>query len=286
MNDLLIYNWDNFDSKINDNFIIGSFESFHLGHYQIYKVRLWELHKKNNGRIILITFNQETFEFKNKGSFFQSNQANYFNLVDLNICAVLELDFLKVKNLTAIEFLSKLSNQKEINLFAGEDFRLGSDRILLSDLKLPKNLLINVTNIEIFKYRDKKISTSFLKELLEFGDIKFLNELLVYNFTIYGQYKGDDIDLNPHQMLPHRGFYIAKVYLNNLIFYSVINVTTEQKIKWFQVSLDDFFTNSITDGEIFIEFIDKIYLITSNHDINIKDEHLEIAKKYFLANED
>ncbi|MCU9933529.1 FAD synthase [Mycoplasmopsis cynos] len=285
MNDLLIYNWDNFDSEINDNFIIGSFESFHLGHYQIYKAA-FEAHKKNNGRIILITFNQETFEFKNKGSFFQSNQANYFNLVDLNICAVLELDFLKVKNLTAIEFLSKLSNQKEINLFAGEDFRLGSDRILLRDLKLPKNLLINVTNIEIFKYRDKKISTSFLKELLEFGDIKFLNELLVYNFTIYGQYKGDDIDLNPHQMLPHRGFYIAKVYLNNLIFYSVINVTTEQKIKWFQVSLDDFFTNSITDGEIFIEFIDKIYLITSNHDINIKDEHLEIAKKYFLANED
>ncbi|UWV77191.1 hypothetical protein [Mycoplasmopsis cynos] len=74
MNDLLIYNWDNFDSKINDNFIIGSFESFHLGHYQIYKVA-FETHKKNNGRIILITFNQETFEFKNKGSFFQSNQA-------------------------------------------------------------------------------------------------------------------------------------------------------------------------------------------------------------------
>ncbi|MCU9935733.1 hypothetical protein NWP96_00815 [Mycoplasmopsis cynos] len=73
MNDLLIYNWDNFDSKINDNFIIGSFESFHLGHYQIYKVSFWFI--KNNGRIILITFNQETFEFKNKGSFFQSNRS-------------------------------------------------------------------------------------------------------------------------------------------------------------------------------------------------------------------
>ncbi|WP_117275042.1 FAD synthase [Mycoplasmopsis edwardii] len=283
MNDLKIYSLKNFETLQNDIFMLGSFESFHLGHYQIYKKA--QSLKKENQRLILVTFKQETFDFKNKGSFFQSNNANYFNLVELEFDAVLEIDFQEIKNLQALEFLNLLKKDKAINLCFGQDFKLGKDKQALNeiDLKLIHN--INLHMVEIFKFKNKKISTSFLKELVTFGDIKFLNELLVYNFTIEADLKENELTANRKQLLPHAGFYVAKVYLNNLIYFSIIQVNKQNKLKWHLIDLDELFQNSIKDGKMYIELLDKIHLTVSDYDDFLQEEFKEKAKKYFLESQ-
>lgn len=37
MQDLIIYKFDQWTPQENDNYIIGAFEAFHLGHFQLYK---------------------------------------------------------------------------------------------------------------------------------------------------------------------------------------------------------------------------------------------------------
>lgn len=64
MQDLIIYKFDQWTPQENDNYIIGAFEAFHLGHFQLYKKLL-----NNSGRKVIVTFNNENL-YKDANYFF------------------------------------------------------------------------------------------------------------------------------------------------------------------------------------------------------------------------
>ncbi|EIE39704.1 hypothetical protein MCANUF31_03355 [Mycoplasmopsis canis UF31] len=279
MKSLEIYTLENFIAKNDDNIILGSFESFHIGHFKVFEETL-----QYSGRKILFVFNQETFEFKNKGEFFQSNIASYFNLAQLNLDLIVEIDFRSIKNLSAFEFIKKISHNQNVKIFAGEDFKLGNDLLKLKEINL-EDLNISCITVPIFKVNNTKISTRFLKEMIEFGDVKTANELLVFNFTINGIFEEGKILFNAKQLLPHKGFYVAKLYINNLIYFSLIHINANKEIRWYSIDKEFEFLNKINNTNCYIEFIDKIYLVTSKFDDILKEEYKAIAKKIILVNE-
>lgn len=277
MNELEIYQFNNFESQENDNFLIGSFESFHLGHYQLYKEAL-----KYPGRKILVTFNQDTFEFKNKAKYFQSNKANYFNLAQLDLDCIVELDFHQVRYLNAVEFLVKLTKKKRAKIFVGEDFSFGSDLVKAANLVLEHDFNFTLIALPIFKLKNQKISTGFLKESLEFGDLELINNLLVYNFTFEAIFNQTNLEINPKQLLPHPGIYLSILFLNDLAYLSLTHINLAKGASIILLTNEVDYSNELTKIQCYIELIKKQRLIISSSQDQITNEDIENTKKYLV----
>ncbi|MFA7732784.1 FAD synthase [Mycoplasmopsis synoviae] len=274
MQDLIIYKFDQWTPQENDNYIIGAFEAFHLGHFQLYKKLL-----NNSGRKVIVTFNNENL-YKDANYFFQDNHSKYLNFAKLNIDCVVELDFQDIKNQSGQDFINKLTNNLPAKVIVGKDFRFGKNaKYKASDLSLI-NPNLQVEILEFYKFNNSKISTSELKQLVEFGDIKLLNSLLVYNYNFSGTLNIDaSVELNPNLTPLHSGIYLAKFVIKNFLYYGLFIKEFNKNCYIYIFDLDlDIKIEQIIDIEIFYN----LKLITKDESKYLNDDLIEMAKKLML----
>ncbi|MHA0272551.1 FAD synthase [Mycoplasma sp. 48589B] len=276
MKELIIYNFGEFESKDGDNFILGSFESFHLGHYQLLKQAL-----ANGGRVILVCFNAEKGMPKFNNSIFMDNYAKYEQLARLPIDMVVQLEFDKVSHLEGPEFLSALAQGKKVTFIGGEDFKFGSKGAwnleyfqtdeYLANYKIQIVPLLNDSNV--------KISTSKLKESLEFGYIDLVNSLLAYDYAFSGIIMTNKITVNEKLAKIHPGLYASLFHIGEFVYYGIlhINKNNERLIHLFDYEINDKFNNE----RVVTEVKKQVRIITSNFDDIINLNDIKIAKNYF-----
>ncbi|MFV8418025.1 FAD synthase [Mycoplasma sp. VS299A] len=279
MDQLIVYELEDFYSQAGDNFILGSFESFHLGHYQLFKQA-----KANGGRTILVCFNAQKGMPKFKDSIFTDNYAKYEQLARLPLDAIVQLDFNQVKNYEGIEFLAKLSQGNYVTFIAGEDFKFGVNATYrLSDFSTSDyENLFRVQEVELMQDIGTKISTSKLKEGLEFGDIDLVNSLLVYDYSFSGILKNDIIEVIPKMAKIHAGLYCALFHINELVYYGILHVTKDGLRKVFLIGYQ--LNDSVQDTIVVCELKHKIRVAISNFDDKITEEDIVLAKDYFARN--
>ncbi|QGZ97675.1 hypothetical protein GE118_02555 [Mycoplasma sp. NEAQ87857] len=276
MNDLIIYNFEEFQCNKNDVFIIGCFEAFHLGHYQLYKEAL-----KHKGRKIIVTFNNETDTRKIVKGIFCDNNAKYLNLAKLNFDAVVELDFEKIKHLQATEFINQLTQNQPVTIIAGTDFKFGNNRnTKLSDL-IDQFQQINFISIDLLKVKDAKISTKYLKDEITFGNINQLNQLLVYNYSFSGITLLENyLKINDNVVKLHPGIYAGYLYYQNFGYYIVLHVSLDKKYHFSIFEYQDSFFE--INKEVVIELVDKVRIIINSNKDLITDEDLIKAKEIII----
>ena len=173
--------------------LIGNFDGVHTGHQKLFKLAN-SYKKKFNLNIGVLTFEPIpkmffNYDFKN----FRISSINQKNTilkglgVDFVITQKFDKKFSKIKSDFFIkEILSKKLNAKYI--FVSNNFKFGNKRE--GDVnQLIKNEIIN--DYKIIKpqpliLKQKVISSTYIRSLLEKGDLKKANKLLGRNWSIEG----------------------------------------------------------------------------------------------------
>ena len=226
-----------FNLKITNNctLVIGNFDGLHKGHISILNEAIKHA-KQKKLKTGLLTFNPNPKEFFSK--------AKNFKIISLNekqkILSKMKLDFLiiikfnkKLRNFSAEDFIIKIL-KKKINpskIIIGKEFKFGKNRMGSPSL-LKKYFSIKIASQK--RISRKKISSSEIRKLISTGNISHVKKLLGRYWSVYGRvisgdkigrkigYRTANIFLNDC-ILPLRGVYVTRLYLNKTIFDGISN---------------------------------------------------------------
>jgi len=262
----------NFSKNLTKNsiLVIGNFDGVHLGHKSLF-LKAKKIAKKNKKKFGALTFNPSPKEF-----FSNNKKINIINFKEkINFLKKLNLDYLTVLNfnktlrsLSAENFIKKILKNK-INpslIIVGKEFRFGKNR--LGNVKLLKKSF-NVLCPSHIKINGKKISSSSIRKLINYGKINFVKKFLGRNWSISGKivsgrkigrkigYKTANINLN-NFLEPKKGVYAVKFFINKKKYHGIANYgeapTFQRKIVILEVHLFKTIKN-IYKKEATVEFI-------------------------------
>jgi len=262
---------------------IGNFDGVHLGH-QVLINKAVELSKKLSCLSALLTFDPhpvEVFRPELARPKIFTKRLKTERAKELGIDLFVDQDFnLNFYNLLPEEFirLVLVKNLKIKALVVGEDYRFGKkaagDIGLLKKILEPQGILVFAVELKKLDFKDMKISTSFIRNLLEQGNLEQANLLLGSNYGLYGRVVHGDgrgrklgfptANIKPEddyrQILPN-GVYVTR--LNSLK--SVTNVGTRptfNKDNKNKISIETHVAGnnllSLYDQEVKLEFLKKI----------------------------
>ncbi|VEU59463.1 FAD synthase [Mesomycoplasma neurolyticum] len=250
----------------NSVFVLGGFECFHKGHFELLKQA-----KLTNQKITFFIFANPKDLPKNKTLNFSDITSRIQVLANLKIDNILITTFNeKLQNLSGEEFLNILIKKGANNFIVGSDFSISKNYDAAKIKKdFPNSIIVNVLEDE----NNKKISTRILKEYLAEGKITLVNKYLVSNYLteIYINFKNevifnfDNISLAP-------GIYLTKLIINNLKYFSYLTIPLE-KNKPNIIKIFNFNYNVETIEKAFLEIIQeyKIFNKEVNFSLNKND---------------
>ncbi|WP_027334259.1 FAD synthase [Mycoplasma elephantis] len=253
-------------------FILGSFESLHIGHYE-----LITLAKKLDKDIVMMIFSEPSFMPNKINGKFMQLEIRLQQLADLGIDNVIVVDFEKVRNMKGQDFLDKLFKKIKPIIVCGEDFKFGSDLLGIEYLKSKYKTYV----CPILYIKNHKISTSIIKEQIPLGYVEFANQLLINDYAIKVTLESEYKFVWPDISRLHTGIYASTIEMNNYLYYCVlhVNMNNEQQIKFIDFVPKE---HMIINQEYIINIIKEIRLISNQRLDNITQEDLENTKRYFI----
>ena len=287
--------------------LIGNFDGVHLGHQSLINFAK-KIASSSNTDLSLVTFCPHPREIILKKS------------IDLIIPYSEKIEILKasfIDNVVEIKFTDEISKMNPddfiqtyleksnpLNIVVGKNFRFGSKASGdLDTLRNYKNSKFNVHAIDIEEISGKRISSTFIKNLLSEGKIKDANSFLGRNYYIKGEVvegekRGREIGFPTTNLktnwnfLPKEGVYVTHIYVKGVKYEGITNIgyrpTFGKKDLLIESHLFDF-DEFIYGANIKIEFIERIRSEKKFDSVeelieNIKKD-VEFAKKLFTKDE-
>ena len=253
---------------------LGKFDGIHKGHQKLMKMILA---KKEQGlKSVVFTFGQMpgTFFF-GKGRTILTRKERQLHLERMGIDYMIECPFVpEVIQMEPEKFIEDvLVNQLHVKYIAvGPDFRFGHNRKGSVGV-LKKMASVYGYEVEVFDKEcldDKVISSTYVRHMLEIGEMETVQKLLGYPYyvsgtVVHGHAIGRKIGIptinlipDDDKMLPPNGVYLTKtVWEENQIF-GITNVGCKPTIsgeeaKGIETHLYDF-DGDLYDKELTVEF--------------------------------
>lgn len=253
---------------------LGKFDGIHKGHQKLMKMILA---KKEQGlKSVVFTFGQMpgTFFF-GKGRTILTRKERQLHLERMGIDYMIECPFVpEVIQMEPEKFIEDvLVNQLHVKYIAvGPDFRFGHNRKGSVGV-LKKMASVYGYEVEVFDkecLEDKVISSTYVRHMLEIGEMETVQKLLGYPYyvsgtVVHGHAIGRKIGIptinlipDDDKMLPPNGVYLTKtVWEENQIF-GITNVGCKPTIsgeeaKGIETHLYDF-DGDLYDKELTVEF--------------------------------
>lgn len=253
---------------------LGKFDGIHKGHQKLMKMILA---KKEQGlKSVVFTFGQMpgTF-FYGKGRTILTSKERQLHLERMGIDYMIECPFVpEVIQMEPEKFIEDvLVNQLHVKYIAvGPDFRFGYNRKGSVGV-LKKMASVYGYEVEVFDkecLEDKVISSTYVRHMLEIGEMETVQRLLGYPYyvsgtVVHGHAIGRKIGIptinlipDDDKMLPPNGVYLTKtVWEENQIF-GITNVGCKPTIsgeeaKGIETHLYDF-DGDLYDKELTVEF--------------------------------
>ena len=273
--------YKNFDISENHKrsiILIGNFDGVHIGHQRLFKLAS-NYKKKFNLNIGVLTFEpMPKMFFNNSIKNFRISNINQKNIilknlgVDFVISQKFDKKFSKIKsNFFIKEILFKKLEAKYI--FVSNNFKFGNKREgdvnqLIKNEKIYDYKIVKPQPLILSK---KVISSSYIRSLLEKGNLRKTNKLLRRNWSIEGivqrgRQQGQkigfptcNIDINDY-VIPKLGVYAVKVHQknNSKILKGIANIgyrpTFNQKKILLEVHIFNF-SGNLYDKYLSVEFI-------------------------------
>ena len=217
----------------NSILLVGNFDGFHLGHQKLFNLAK-KYKKKFRLKIGVITFEPmpKMYFNKNLKNFRISNVSQKITSleklgVDFLITKKFNKQFSKIKS---HNFIKKIlyKKLKAKYIFVSNNFRFGNKREgdVNQLIKNEKNYGYKIINPKPYKFKNKFISSTFIRKLLSNGKIEFVSKLLSRNWSIEskvqkGRQLGKKIgfptcnlDIKDY-VLAKPGVYAVKIYNDN-----------------------------------------------------------------------
>ena len=236
-----IYNNSNsIDKKFFNSFLaIGNFDGVHLGH-QALLIKAYNYSKKFKKRFGIFTFDPLPKDF------FSNSDNRILNTNDkIDFIKKFRTDFIIKQNfnynfskISHVDFVKNIlfKKLKVSNIFIGEDFKFGFQRkgniSFLKQVSKKYNFKIFVINFR--KFKNQKISSSKIRDLIQSGEISLVNKMLgrpwlVSGIVIKGKKIGRKIGFPTanikifNQIKPLFGVYAVKIICNKRTYNGIAN---------------------------------------------------------------
>ncbi|MCF6332067.1 MAG: bifunctional riboflavin kinase/FAD synthetase [Draconibacterium sp.] len=271
-------------NAVNPVVTIGTFDGVHLGHQKVI-LRLNEFAKKHNGESVIFTFYphprlvtspDETnlrllTTLDEKIKLFEKSGIDHLIIYPFNK---------EFSELTYSEFVKQVlvDKMKTHCLVVGYDHKFGKNREggfeYLKKCATQHNF--EIEKLEALSVNEENVSSSKIREILQFGNIKLANHFLGYNFTLRGTvvagkqlgrklgFPTANIEASDkHKIIPGYGVYAVKVIINKAEYNGMLNIGTRPTFnknadnRSIEVNIFDF-SDDIYGQEITLVFIDKI----------------------------
>lgn len=276
---------------------IGMFDGVHLGHQKILE-RMKNI-AKGVFKTIVITFYPHPDYVLNKRKdygYIDILENKVANLSKYDIDYVLVIDFTKeFATLSSEEFINIIKTVNIVTFVIGSDFKFGyKGQGNYRDLM--KIALVDV--VEEVKYKDDKLGSNTIRNLLSIGNVSQANKLLGRNYSIsgivkYGRQIGHKLgfptaNIDVEETFLKNGVYISKVFISDDSYYAVCNLGNNPTLNYvnkrrLEVHIINF-KEDIYNQYITVEFIDfirdEIKFETKEQLIKQISEDVEKVKQY------
>ena len=241
---MLYYNSiDDLELKNPSVVTLGKFDGMHIGHRKLIK-RVEEISSQRNLTSVMFTFDappKAIIENNAYKSIFAKNEkrqlADKFGIDVLVECPFVET----IRNMSAKEFIQDILLNK-INakaVVAGTDFRFGKNRqgdaAYLADNAGKMGFTADIIEKET-DASGRDISSTYVREELEKGNIEKVNSLLGFDYFISGEIVSGmhlgrnlgfpTINIVPpcEKLLPPNGVYASLTEINGKVYASISNI--------------------------------------------------------------
>ncbi|MCA1358487.1 bifunctional riboflavin kinase/FAD synthetase [Streptococcus iniae] len=254
--------------------VLGYFDGLHKGHKALFD-KAKELAEKKNLKIVSLTFNESP-----KLAFARFSpelllhisypEQRYHKFAEYGVEELYLLDFTTTfSKVSSDDFIKNyIGKLRAKHIVVGFDYKFGHNRTD-SDY-LQRNFDGTVYTIDEVSINNRKVSSTWIRELIQAGDVNKANQLLGYEFltrgmVVHGDARGRTLgfptaNLAPidRTYLPADGVYVADVLVNKKRYRSMTsigkNVTFGGKELRLEANIFDF------DGDIYGESIEIIWL--------------------------
>ncbi|MGT2808056.1 bifunctional riboflavin kinase/FAD synthetase [Streptococcus iniae] len=254
--------------------VLGYFDGLHKGHKALFD-KAKELAEKKNLKIVSLTFNESP-----KLAFARFSpelllhisypEQRYQKFAEYGVEELYLLDFTTTfSKVSSDDFIKNyIGKLRAKHIVVGFDYKFGHNRTD-SDY-LQRNFDGTVYTIDEVSINNRKVSSTWIRELIQAGDVNKANQLLGYEFStrgmvVHGDARGRTLgfptaNLAPidRTYLPADGVYVADVLVNKKRYRSMTsigkNVTFGGKELRLEANIFDF------DGDIYGESIEIIWL--------------------------
>ena len=258
---------------------IGNFDGIHKGHIQLIK-RTVDQAKKNNFKSVVFTFENHHMRYFRANSIknLMTNEDKIEMMKSLGIDIIVMIPFDEyMTKISAQDFVKhilfdKLKCRKAI---VGHDFKFArkkeADAHMLK--KIGEKYNIEVEVIKPIKIKYIRVSSTYVRELIETGNVYNVKEFLGRNYAIEGEvihakklgrtigFPTANLSIDDNILIPKNGIYAVKVYLGKREFYGATNIGYNPTVNGEGLSIEtnilDF--NEDIYGEVIkVEFLERI----------------------------
>jgi riboflavin kinase/FMN adenylyltransferase len=236
------HNYRDFPASVSTSITIGNFDGLHLGHREVLK-HLIAIARQSGTRSVLVTFTPHPLQILHP-----EKSPKSILLPEDKMRRIGEMGIDYLLNLKFDRTFSEMSGESFIrevlvgalhakHILVGQNFVFGHKRSGNVSLlqRLSHELGYTVEIIEPVVVRGNRVSSTWVRQLIQSGKISMANRLLGRYFRMSGdiipgdgigqKYLYPTLNLNPeNEILPKMGVYVTRVTINGKDYPAVTNV--------------------------------------------------------------
>lgn len=258
---------------------LGNFDGIHKGHIKLIEEAVNEA-KSRDLKSIVFTFENHPMRY------FRTNSIKNIITNDEKIKILKSLGVDIILMVTFNEYMTKISAKdfvKEVlidklnckKVIVGHDFTFARNKEGNTNVlkKLGKNYNMEVKVIEPIKVNGVRVSSSYIRKLIDEGKVYDIKEYLGRNYSLEGEviharkigrtigFPTANLNVDYSLVIPKNGIYAVKVYLKDKTYYGATNIGYNPTVNGQALSIETNILNFDEDiyGEIIkIEFLERI----------------------------
>lgn len=262
-----------FENKIDKNsiMILGEFEFFHKGHNSLLEKAKEAKNENDQIGIFIIE--------KNKNPILTlDNKLQTLAQIGFDFAIVAEFttDFM---NMSGHDFLQQLERNINISRYIfGSDFAFGKNRQINKE-NFKDVTDKNFTVVELLKIKNKKISSSDIKEMFLFGEINLINTILVHPLIFDVEFVDQKLKwINKNNL--HPGIYYVDILIDEYWYSGIIHISMENNVDFHLINYE-FENNVVINQKTKLVLLDiKRVIINQRYD-KIERDKLESVINFF-----
>ncbi len=258
---------------------IGNFDGIHKGHIKLIKEAVKEA-KTKNYKSVVFTFENHPMRYFRADSIKHiiTNEEKVKIFEDLGVDIVFMIPFDEyMTKISATDFVKTILHEKLKckMVIVGHDFTFARNKEGNASLleSLGKNYNMKVKVIEPIKIKGRRVSSSYIRNLINDGNVSEIKDFLGRNYFLEGEviharkigrtigFPTANLKAEDKLIIPKNGIYAVKVYIKNKVYYGATNIgynpTVNGKVLSIETNIIDF--DEEIYGEIIrVEFLDRI----------------------------